>query len=148
MSNILLVNGSTLVVLRAGYANILVFLLLITVSLSNVVVSQFTQALWIRGLVTAVLIVIFVRLYWSAISRIDVRDDRIVITMSLSTKTIPVSDIVSWKLFEFPLGYAARIRFRLASRKLPFSVSFVAPYTNRGDFRSTVKFLRESLDKI
>lgn len=145
----LIVSGSTNPLVRAGYANLIFFLLFVFSLLINEALGGLGATASLRGLVILALCLVGLRAYSHAAARIAVKNgDTLVVVGPFGETQIRAADIVEAEVWGYPLCMMTVVKIRRKTARFPSYYHFTAVATNWGAQAETQTRLRALLAQL
>jgi hypothetical protein len=146
----IIISGSSVPVIRAGYSNIIFLLLPITLILVNQLLNEFNTTIFPRTIILLIILIIVLKVYTHSVSRLYIKEGKtLVIVGPIFESTIDSSEIKMTKVYGIPSSMTIFFVIKKANVTLPKFYFFVAVSTNYGPYKSTklklVSLLRELL---
>ncbi|MFH1673858.1 MAG: hypothetical protein ABIF87_10610 [Pseudomonadota bacterium] len=145
----LIVSSSNVPVIRAGYSNIILLLLLVMLVLINQVLNDFGMALFPRGLILLGLCLVILKVYTHSVSRIFINDGKtLVLVGPFSESKINAGEIVETKVYGIPSSMTIFLKIKRKASTLPVFYFFVAASTSYGTYANTKTKLLSLLGEL
>lgn len=134
--------NSTAKFLRAGYANVLLFIGAVFGSISRELLLELGFGRISAAVVALAVFLVFVVYYSTFISRISEEEDAVFVLKALSDIQIPIASITTIRISVIGLSHFAKVTIELDSGRT-HRIRFIAPSTNIGTFKATIAALEK-----
>lgn len=133
----LVINDNETKILRAGFGNIIIPMLVVVLVLINQIMADLDTSIYIRLLISLIATVLFVKMYLSNISKISIDEDSVNFTTPLRVESISKNKIQKIYVFTIKPSLYVNLIIRTTDSILPTSYSFVTQY----DFQNCVDWV-------
>ena len=143
----LIITHTDIPLIRAGMANLLIFILVIWIKIGVELIREF-EVPYFGSLLLLLTVAYFLRQYFSTVSKILFYEGRLSIVGTINTKSFDVNKIEKIKIAASPSSYNAfiSIKVKLKNRFLPMYFNFVViKNTSFGKFEKTLKGIEEQI---
>lgn len=145
----IVVSGSNVPVIRAGFSNILFLLLIIILILINQLFLGFNMSLFPRLLILFVICLVMLKVYNQSVSKLFLKDrTKLVIIGPFSESAFDSSEIELTRVYGIPSSMTIFIMIKKTTSVLPKFYFFVALSTNCGSYEDTKTRLQLLLKEI
>ena len=141
--NELVINDSATKVVRAGFGNMVIPLSFVALVLLNQLLLDLNVSIYFRSIVTLFVLVFFVKLYLSNISKISIDEHSLNFTTPLDVKSIRKNEIKSIKIYPIRVNRTVVLFVWNSNKMLPTIYSFVTV----NSFTSCVEWLKKVSDE-
>ena len=145
----LIVSGSDVPVLRAGWSNIILFVLLVWSVLINQVLKDIGIAPFVRGVVVLGLCLAGLKVYSHSVSRIFIKNGKTLVLIGpLAATEIDADDILETDVSGIPSSSTVLLKVKRRTSLLPTFYYFATFVTNYGGYDDTRAKLLSLLERL
>lgn len=144
----LVIHGSRLPVVRAGWSNFLLIPWLAALFLVGVMADALPVPAASRPALWLVVTVLFLVVYGSALARVELGDGSVLFVCAPWTLRVPINSIEYVSTAVYGSWMMMTLRVKRRSRVLPLLFHFVTMATSYGPLRDTEATLRNGLSRL
>jgi len=142
------ISGSTVPIIRAGFANIIFIVLFSFLVLLNQLLSDLSLSTLPRAILVILIIALAIKIYLHSVSRFYIREDgSFVIVGPLFEKRIHLLNVAKTKIYGMPTSMTIVLMIKTKNSLLPSFFFFVAISNFLGPFNETKEKLASILGR-
>ena len=145
----IVINRSSVPIIRAGFSNIIFFLAIVASILLNQAMKDFDISLLLRTIAVMLVCLGTIRIYSCSLAKILIRDSKTLVLISpVSEILIDASKIERSKVTGIPSCLTTFILIKMRKSRFPNFYFFVAVSTNHGPYEETMIKLTAMLREL
>jgi hypothetical protein len=134
--------------IRVGFANIVIFLLILSVLLLSEILDYFSIAKFWKIFVIVIYCIFGIKFYSQSVSSIQkTQKEELIIINTFSRSKIDLADIEWTKIYTIPTSCAIFLLIKRKGALFPNLNHFISPQTNQGSFKETYIKLSSLIEK-